>query len=84
MMTNIMLLKDGVQTSEVFESKFTCHPITDYDGDDLSYFFDVIREDYRNAGIEIIEMHTYFNSGYNHATDKYDGPKEFGIEGEHA
>ena len=83
-MTNIMLLKDGVQTSEVFESKFTCHPITDYDGDDLSYFFDVVREDYINAGIEIISMSTYYNSGYNHITGAKEKPEEFGIEVEHA
>jgi hypothetical protein len=83
-MTNIVRLGEGAETSEVFESKFTTHPITDYSGDDLSFYFDLMREDYKNAGIKVIGMNTYYNSGYNHATDTYDGPKEFGIEVEHA
>ena len=40
----------------------------------------MLREDYETAGKNIINMQTYYNSGYNSATDKYEGKKEFGIE----
>ena len=83
-MTNIVRLGEGAETSEVFESKYTTHPITDWSGDDLSFYFNLMQEDYKNAGIEVIGMNTYYNSGYNHTTEEYDKPKEFGIEVEHA
>lgn len=83
-MTNIVRLGEGAETSEVFESKYTTHPITEYSGEDLSFYFDLIRSDYEKAGIEIISMNTYYNSGYNHITDSKDKPEEFGIEVEHA
>ena len=75
-----------VQTSEAFGSMFTTHPITGYEGEPfaLKTAFDILREDYEKDGKEIISMQTYYNSGYNSATDKYDGVKEFGIEVEHA
>ena len=82
-MTNIVRLGEGAETSEVFKSKYTTHPITDWSGDDLSFYFNLMREDYKNAGIEVINICTYYNSGYNHATDKHEGQKEFGIEVEH-
>ena len=73
-----------VQTSEAFGSMFTTHPITGYDGagdpNPLKEAFDMLREDYETAGKNIINMQTYYNSGYNNATDKYEGEKEFGIE----
>lgn len=77
-----------VQTYEAFGSKFTTHPITGYDGtgdpSPLKAAFDILREDYEAAGKNIINMQTYYNSGYNSATDKYEGKPEFGIEVEHA
>lgn len=73
-----------VQTSEAFGSMFTTHPITGYDSTGepsaLKKAFDMLREDYETAGKSIINMQTYYNSGYNSATDKYEGKKEFGIE----
>jgi len=43
----------------------------------------MLREDYEKAGKEIISMQTYYNSGYNSATDKIEGKPEFGIEVEY-
>lgn len=79
-MTNIVRLGEGEETTQVFGSKYTTHPITDFDG---AYFIDVIKEDYAKAGIEVINIRTYYNSGYNHVTGKKDKPEEFGIEVEH-
>jgi hypothetical protein len=73
-----------VQTSEAFGSMFTIHPITGHESNGepsaLKAAFDMLREDYEVAGKNIINMQTYYNSGYNSATDKYEGKKEFGIE----
>ena len=75
---------DKVETSEAFGSMFTTHPISLYDSGDepsaLKEFFDMLRKDYEDAGKSIINMQTYYNSGYNGATDQYEGKKEFGIE----
>jgi hypothetical protein len=73
-----------VKTTEAFGSMFTTHPITGYDGtgdpNPLKEAFDILREDYEAAGKTIINMQTYYNSGYNPITDKDEGEKEFGIE----
>jgi hypothetical protein len=73
-----------VQTSEAFGSVFTTHPITGHElngeSSALKEAFDMLREDYETAGKKVIGMQTYYNSGYNSATDKYEGKKEFGIE----
>ena len=73
-----------VETTEAFGSMFTTHPITGYDsaGDPnpLKEAFDMLRKDYETAGKNVIGMQTYYNSGYNSITDKYEGEKEFGIE----
>jgi hypothetical protein len=72
------------ETVEINGSMFTTHPITGHDsaGDPnpLKEAFDMFREDYETAGKKVIGMQTYYNSGYNSATDKYEGKKEFGIE----
>ena len=73
-----------VQTSEAFGSMFTTYPITGHESNGepsvLKEAFDMLREDYETAGKKVIGMQTYYNSGYNSATDKYEGKKEFGIE----
>jgi len=75
------------KTTEMFGSMFTTHPISLYDSGDepsvLKEFFDMLRKDYEAAGKSIINMQTYYNSGYNSATDKIEGNSEFGIEVEH-
>lgn len=72
------------RTSEINGSYFTCHPVNseDFGGEPsaLKERFDMLRKDYENAAKNIISIQTYYNSGYNMATDKYDGKKEFGIE----
>jgi len=71
------------KTTEMFGSMFTTHPITGYDGEDadgLSEMFDMLREDYKSSDKKVINIQTYYNSGYNSATDRYEGEKEFGIE----
>jgi len=79
----IQRLGQGTSTYEMDAVKFTTHPITGYEGDGLKPFIDLIKEDYAKAGIYIINIRTYYNSGYNDATDKYEGQEEFGIEVEH-
>lgn len=79
----IQRLGQGTSTYEMDAVKFTTHPITGYKGDGLKPFIDLIKKDYDKAGIYIINIRTYYNSGYNHATDKYEGREEFGIEVEH-
>jgi hypothetical protein len=73
-----------VKTTELFGSYFTTHPITGYNGTEdpnpLKEAFDMLRKDYETAGKKIISMQTYYNNGYNSATDKCEGEKEFGIE----
>ena len=77
---------ENVRTVELHGVKYSTHPITGYEGEPsaLKTAFDILREDYEKDGKNIISMQTYYNSGYNSATDKYDGVKEFGIEVEHA
>lgn len=78
-------LGQGSRTSEVFGSKFTTHPIIGYEGDGLEEYIRCIKHDYKKSGIEIKNITTYHNSGYDHATDTYDISKqEFGIEVEHS
>lgn len=79
----IQRLDQCVNTFELHGIKYSTHAITGYKGDGLKPFFDIIKNDYVKAGIEVIGMNTYYNSGYNHATDKYEGREEFGIEVKH-
>jgi len=73
-----------VRTTSIFGSNFTTHPITGYDSNGepsaLKEAFDMLREDYDVAGKHVLGMQTYYNSGYNSATDQYEGKPEFGIE----
>lgn len=73
---------ENVRTVELHGVKYTTHPITGYEGEPsaLKTMFDTLREDYKKAGKDIISIQTYYNSGYNSATDKIEGKKEFGIE----
>jgi hypothetical protein len=59
---------------------YTTHRIRNYDGNGLTEFFAMLREDYEDAGKEVREMLTYNNSGFNHATQKQEQEPEFGIE----
>ena len=76
---------ENVSTVELDDVKYTTHPITGYEGEPsaLKTMFDMLREDYEKAGKDIISMKTYYNSGYNSATDKIEGKPEFGIEVEY-
>ena len=78
-------MMENVRTVELHGVKYTTHPITGYEGEPsaLKTMFDILREDYEKAGKDIISMKTYYNSGYNSATDKIEGNPEFGIEVEH-
>lgn len=75
--------EEGVRTDEIFDAKFSCHPIVEYTGDDLSYLFQVLRKNYEDAGIEVLEMNTYFNSGIDWYSGKREKEEEFGIEVKH-
>lgn len=72
------------ETVEINGSMFTTHPVNieDFAGEPsaLKERFDMLRKDYETAGKNIINMNTYYNSGYNSATYEYEGEKEFGIE----
>ena len=76
---------ENVRTVELHGVKYSTHPITGYEGEPsaLKTAFDILREDYEKDGKNIISMQTYYNSGYNSATDKIEGEPEFGIEVEH-
>jgi hypothetical protein len=76
---------ENVRTVELHGVKYSTHPFDEYNGDGVSLTnrFAELREEYEKDGKEIISMQTYYNSGYNSATDKIEGEPEFGIEVEH-
>jgi len=73
-----------IKTTAIFGSNFTTHPITGHESNGepsaLKAAFDMLRDDYGADCKIVLGMQTYYNSGYNSATDKYEGEKEFGIE----
>lgn len=76
-----------VRTTEIYNdegelSYFTTHPYDEYNGDGVSLTdkFAEVREEYKNNGKNILNMRTYYNSGFNHTTQKDEKEPEFGIE----
>ena len=71
-----------VQTTEAFGSYFTTHSYDEYNGDGVSLTdkFAELREEYTNSGKKIINMQTYYNSGFNHTTQQDEKESEFGVE----
>tara|TARA_B100000900_G_scaffold406497_1_gene417611 strand:+ start:195 stop:431 length:237 start_codon:yes stop_codon:yes gene_type:complete len=69
-------------SSEIDGSIYTTHPFDEYNGDGVSLTdrFAELREEYQNAGKNVLNMRTYNNSGYNHVTQTQDDEPEFGIE----
>jgi len=76
-----------VRTTEIYNdegelSYFTTHPYDEYNGDGVSLTdkFAEVREEYQKNGKNILNMRTYYNSGFNHTTQKDEKEPEFGIE----
>ena len=76
-----------VRTTEIYNdegelSYYTTHPFDEYNGDGVSLTnrFAELREEYQNAGKNILNMRTYNDSGFNHVTQTQDKEREFGIE----
>ncbi len=70
------------KTTEIHGSYFTTHPYDEYNGDGVSLTdkFAEVREEYQKNGKNILSMRTYFNSGFDHTTQKDEKEPEFGIE----
>jgi hypothetical protein len=72
------------ETVEINGSMFTTHPVNikDFANNEaaLKERFDMYRKEYKDAGKNIININTYYNSGFNHVTQEQDEEPEFGIE----
>jgi putative IMPACT (imprinted ancient) family translation regulator len=71
-------------TVEINGSMFTTHPINveDFANNEpaLKERFDMYRKQYKDAGKNLIDIRTYYNSGFNHVTQEQEEEREFGIE----
>jgi hypothetical protein len=68
-----------VETITLNDVNYTTHPITgDKKNEAVQACFAMLREDYKDC--EVINMTTYFNSGFNHITQKQETHPVFGIE----
>jgi hypothetical protein len=60
---------------------FTTHPIKgEVTAIALKAMFEMLREDYASANKSIMNIRTYFDSGYNHTTQQTEANPAFGIE----
>jgi putative IMPACT (imprinted ancient) family translation regulator len=72
------------ETVEINGSMFTTHPVNieDFANNEsaLKERLDMYRKKYKDAGKNVINISTYYNSGFNHVTQEQDEEPEFGIE----